>query len=390
MTGAQLAAWERRAAARAGRRGPWRSLVVGLVLGGGLAALARAGAVDDAHLAASAIVVITSVGVLLGAPRRGFWTSDAALLGTLPIPGEALRARAERGAIAAGVRAVLLGVPAMFGAWHAEPVAALGGAVVAVGAAVVALLLAPPAIGGGAALATSAGLQQEVGKATGAGGPRVVFLAFVPAFLSAALALWILGLLPSASGAPLLGPARVSERRWMLLAGPVAAFLLAMATRPAVARALERATGKMAALDDERLAHVELERARGLERAAGAGLSARRLYEKDVACARRRWPIVYLAQGACVIAAWLTALIAGPSGALRGGVLVGAAIVALAALLGRLITSPPVEIPRLLATLPLAPSSVRAAKLRLVVWRTLIPLALAAGPLYWRIATGSR
>ena len=390
MTGARLAAWERKAAARAGRRGPWGAAIVGLVFGVGLAVLARAGAPGDAHAGAAAVTLIAAVGVLLGAPRRGFWTSDAALLGTLPIPGAALRSRAERGAAQSALRAVIVSVPAMAGAWHDDARALIGGVVIAIAAAIVAALLAPPAIGGGSALATSASMQREVGKSIGGGGPRVVFLAFVPSFLSAALALWVLALLPSEGGGPLLGAHAAADRQWILVAGPLVAALLALASRPATARALERATGQMAALDDERLAHVELDRAQGLERAVGVGLAARLVYEKDVACARRRWPIVYIAQGASVLAAWLTALIAGPGGALRGGVLIGAGIVALAALLGRLITRPPVEVPRLLATLPIAPGAVRAAKLRLVVWRTLVPLVLAVGPLWWRIATGSR
>jgi hypothetical protein len=125
-------------------------------------------------------------------------------------------------------------------------------------------------------------------------------------------------------------------------------------------------------MDAVKLAHVDRVGARGLERLWGRLTHAGPVYAKDVALVRRRYPVVYLAAAAVIVAMWATS---GDAELVAGGVILLGVLVRVQAWL---IVRPPTELPRFVRTLPLA-GVVRAKRLHLA-WRALATIALGVTP----------
>jgi hypothetical protein len=366
---------------RAHRRGPagWPPAVSALLGGGALAGWIGAGGEGTAGarllVAATALALL----VLCGAPFRLFWRRDSALLARLPLRGRALVALALVRTLGATGLAALALAPALAAlAW-------VGGDAVRHGAIVLALLALGGGGGLGAAVAAGAIVASDqvqralAGVAGELAAPGVVWLGALPAFAGAAAILFALDLAPWAVGEPI----PVGEP-WVLIglalgvgvAGPIAAHAAADRVMPGALR-------EVSALDRERLAHVDRSTPSPLER-AWARLALRtpgaaRVFAKDAALTRRRHPSPYALGPLAVVAAWLLPL-AGEGG--RGWAigLVGA-LGAYAALIARRGLAPPIELPALGATLPIAPSDLAAAKRAAAVLRVVTWVGLAGTPL---------
>ena len=388
MTARRLLAWDavdqrRRGARRRGLRG----VLVGLGTAAILAAIGRAAGPAEARWWWLLACALGTALIPMGAPWRFYWRGDSTLLARLPIPGEALyRLGAARGARAAGTIVAVLALaaapdltvdPALFA--RALAVAALAGTI--------GLLLAPVAAVVAGVLVTSARAQRAFDEMTGAGGaPSVVWLSLVPAAggcLVGAIPYVFLPWWAGGATALALGPAGP------LAAGAlVASLVLFLAAERLARRILPEATGEVAALDQVRLAHVELDRARGLERlvarAAGPG---RAVFAKDVALARRRYPSYYLWLGAAVAGLWVIAFTVAEPIRMRWTLGLAGAMAAYTVLLARRLGRPPVERRRLLRTLPFPDGAAARAKRVYLGWRALAPLVLALAPAAIRAST---
>jgi hypothetical protein len=218
-----------------------------------------------------------------------------------------------------------------------------------------------------------------LGQVTGEGAaPPVIWLSLLPGLGGVAMALAGYGAAAWAvSGATgELGGIHVA---WCGLA-PGAALLAWPLGRRQAARALSNATREVAALDAVKLAHVELDRAKGLEGAWGAlagGGAARAMYEKDVALARRRYPLYFASAAIATLVLWGVAGFAGAATQSRWALWAAVLLSSYLVVLGGRLAHPPVERPRLVATLPLAPGAVLRGKWTLVSWRLVVILAAA-------------
>ena len=356
----RLVAVERVVRRRRGEARPFflRSVVLGpaaiAVATCGLAALPPATA-ERAWL----LAVLGAAGLVVGgAPFRMFWRPDSGFLGRLPIEGSELyRLESWRALGVAAWLAAALAVASLGLGLGGDPLAvarhvAFAAALLAAGAA-----LAPAAGTLGGSMVVSARTQAVVQGATGQSAPPSTFLSLVPAFGAGAL------LAAAYVSSPWL--ATGLPRALVPLASAVAVALVGyLAARPLARRMLATVTREVAALDAVKLAHVDLVRARGLERWLGRllGRPGRLVYEKDVALMRRRHPGYYLLTGLGVIGLWITAFaVDEPTRdlvAVIGVVLLGAYDLVFA----RRLATPPVEGPRYLRTLPIAPGEVAAAK----------------------------
>jgi hypothetical protein len=157
---------------------------------------------------------------------------------------------------------------------------------------------------------------------------------------------------------------------------------------------------EVSALDQVRLAHVDRSTASVLERGwfrALLGPRARHLADKDARLTRRRYPSPYFLGPLGVIVLWIIAATGGASSLpWAGAILFGLAFYA--ALVARRLVVAPVELPRLLRTLPLHASEVFSAKraavlLRALTWPVLggVPFALRSpDPLAaWLLVVGA-
>lgn len=370
---------ERRRAARGvlGRlEHPWaRGLLFGVLGAALVAAIARGSSPAEARGWWVLACLTSAVTLVLGGPFRIYWRRDSTLLARLPIGGKELFRLASRLSLHAALGyllALALAAAPLFLFVEPGPVLRLE---------FMAIAMIPSAMAASVAAATVAGAVVVSAKtqalirdlSSGQAATGTVWLSLVPAGFAFAIA--YTGYL-----------AATAERTAVmrdLLAGMAAAAtaVFELTQHLLAARVLADATREVAALDAVRLAHVDLSRARGLERAWGqlAG-AARSLYEKDVAVMRRRHPGFYLLTGLGVMALWLVAfLVDEPQ---RTHVVLGgtAALAAYVLLAARRLTVPPIEQPRLLATLPLPPRAVAHAKSVHVAWRALWAVVLAGAP----------
>ena len=378
MTSRELIAWSRRAERRA-RGGWWTSrLAIAAAAGGGIAAwvawradAAGAAAASQAWLAA---VLVAFALAFLRVPFHLYWRSDAALLAQLPIEGgplfDAALVRCVRAAAATTLAALLGALPLAristeLAGRHALLALILGAAA--------ALLL--PAVATWAAALVSLGQRDErmqrmraaAGLAATPGPPSTALLGALPGLVATALNAgvvliwpWLVGRAPHANAAVLLG---------VIAAASVASIAATRAFAPRVMGAILR---DVSALDRQRLATLEIRPPTAIERALGRLVGDAALpYAKDARLVRRRYPMAFaLGALAFLVLAiiglarpddpvpWLTAVIA-------------AAAVYAIALAGRL-RRPPIELPRLSATLPIpAAASARAKLAWLLGWWTI-------------------
>lgn len=379
IDGVGLRRLEREVARRSGAR---RRAVLSMLVGGALAALWVAGAGSLASASArwlTATVVVFSV-AMLRVPFALFWRTDAGLLTRLPIRGrplwDATMAQTWELAGQALAAASLAAAPL---ALFPSGLAALGrGAALAATLAVATGWLVP-------AVALGAGALVVSGKAAalldGLGGevqaPPTAWLGVLPGLAAAScvlLAIDLAGWLPGGSpevGAPV-----------PLLGGAAAISAVAMlAARLAAERVLPAILRDVSALDRQQLAVLEVTPAPASLRAVAklAGARARLLVDKHGRVMSRRYPL------AAVLGAVVFAVLAISAAASPAATSVQAAALAIAAgyalVLRRRLGAEPVELPRLLDTLPISVEDARAAtRVYLAWWWTwaaLVPAALA-------------
>lgn len=358
------------------------------VIAGGLLAAwvgwrSRAGVVAASHAWLAGAVVAYAV-AFLRVPSQVYWRADAALLAQLPIEGrplfDAALVRCVRAAaattIAVAIGALPLGLLADGGALverHAVFAAALGVAAallipaVTIGAAALVVhgageraLRAATTLAGApprtAADATGARAAGEVGPAPPSGSPSAI-LGALPGFAATLVIAAVLIVAPWLVGGAADVPAPI------VLGAMAAASVIAVVAARRGAGIMGRVLRDVSALDRQRLATLEIRPPTPIERLIATLIGGAALaYEKDARLMRRRFPIAY-ALGALVFAVlvivglvrpadptpWLTVAI---GGAASYGIV----------LAGRL-HRPPIELPRLSATLPLSVSSLARAKL---------------------------
>lgn len=371
----------RRRQARRGLAGlsPWL-----YALGAGLLAAVevarRAGALGpaaagDATLEGASKLLLLAVAagqilVVFGAPFRLFWRHDAALISRLAIPGRSVFAVGLVRSLRAAGRVLLASALGALGfALAPEGVAlALRHLAVAGVVALMAGLLAP-------ALALAAGAMVASDKVQAAlsnmGGefqaPRTSWLGVLPGVNAAALGLVVMGAAGWARGdaaATIVGPA------WTLLGGAaavsIAAGLWALGRAGAV---MPAAMHEVVALDQERLAHVELVGPSRLERlvigALGSGAGA--VFDKDARLLRRRYPIPFFV-GAVGFIALIVLGAAQPADVLVWAAAIATGVGAYGVVMAWRTMSPPTEHLRLLRALPVERGAIRAKRARVVLW----------------------
>ncbi len=328
-----------------------------------------------------ALTIAGHVLVLFGSPHRLYWRRDSPLLARMPIPGRALfvlalvrSARAAaRIALASGLAALAFG-PEL--GWEMVGRLELLVAVAALGAAGV----GPAAALIAGAVVASDRAQAVLGEFAGEfKAPRTSWLGIVPGVAGSALVVALVLLTPWAAGAPSEG-ARTAVLLGVSLGLPVLAALAALARAD---RVIPAALREVSALDQERLAHIDRVGPSRLERAwfrtlrsAGARLVA----GKDATLTRRRFPSPYFIAPTGTAVLWLMAWLGGDRVVPWASVvLFGMAVYAV--LMARRLVAPPVEIPRLIATLAIGPADARAAKRAAVVLRALVWIAPGGVPL---------
>ncbi len=384
MTSGQLIRWQARHAKRAGA--PWTSGgAIAVAAGIGLSQwVAHAGGtIETASHAWLAGTLLVFVVAFLRVPFHIYWRADAVMLAQLPIGGLALfDAAAWRCARAAGwgLLAALVGAYPFAGEGELFlRHAAVAGAFAAAAAGLVpaiatwgATLVARSASGGTPSaslrLAGALATASPTGAARAATSDQApapsALLGALPGFgatVVIVLALletkWLTGGVPAASPGLVLGG---------LGAGSVVAWLGARALAPAHMGTILR---DVSALDRQQLAMLEIHPPTALERGIASRLGAAALpYRKDARLVRRRYPMAF-ALGALAFVVLVAVGAARPADpapwliAVLGGTALYAVVLAVR------LRHPPLELPRLSATLPIAPSAIARAKLAwLAAW----------------------
>lgn len=396
MTTAQLLRWTRLHERRARRwwASPW---LVALAGGAVLAVFVawRSGQPARASHAWLAGTIVAFALAFMRVPFELYWRADAALLAQLPIDGRALfdvaLLRCVRAALATGVASLVGAIPLA-----RLPEAAIAEATRQISATPFAgtvphlsplgFYLHHAAIAGVLVLAAGLLVPGVVVWAAS----LLVAGARTPGERASAGA--ILGAIPGAAGA-LIIVATILTGDWLMgqpvdstssvmLFGVSAASLAALGfARHAAPRVMATILRDVSALDRQRLATLEIRPPTALERAIAGVLGAAALpYRKDARLMRRRYPMAF-ALGALSFLVLAIIGLARPAGAAPWLVaVVGAALVYGGALANRL-PRPPIELPRLSATLPISAAARRRAKLAWIVSWSLVfvaaPLAFA-------------
>lgn len=304
----------------------------------------------------------------LRVPFHIYWRADAAMLAQLPIEGrplfDAALLRCARAAAFTAIPPLLALLPLL----TASPTSlVLRHATFTLTLALTAGLLVPAVTIGAAALVVAGGADRALRTATALGGAPAS-TATTPTTSPAA----ILGALPGLAGAIIIVAALLVTPWLVAGTGPEAPIILvalaaisiasAIAARSA-ASVMAQVLRDVSALDRQRLAHLEIKPPTAIESVIARLIGdAAHPYRKNALLMRRRFPIAY-ALGALVFliliivgwsqpddpTPWLTVAIAGS--AIYG--------VILAARLRR----PPIDLPRLSATLPLTARSHARARL---------------------------
>ena len=418
MTPARFRHWERTRERRE-RRGVLRWLLV-LALGGALAGFVAwrgRDSVSGASHAWLAGAVATFMVAFMRVPFHIYWRPDAALLAQLPIAGPILLASALRrcaAATAATLAIVLVG---------AIPIAFLDDNAVRLATRT---LDATPIAGDTVPHLTPLGLYGH--HAAFAGLFAIVAACFIPAVTVFAAAMVagsrdLLQIATAVGGAPARREARPLQPPGtgsagavlgafpgfgasvalvvILLASPWltnhdgpleilwAVILVGGASLISLAGAIQRVGPTMgdilrdvSALDRQRLATLEIRPPTAIERAVMKLLGAAALpYSKDARLMRRRYPMAY-ALGALVFLVLLIIGFSRPADPIPWLAVPLAGALVYAVLLRRRLDAPPIELPRLEATLPITPAArTRAKRAWTVVWFAvfvLVPAAFAA------------
>lgn len=393
ISASQLLAWgdleERRRRAHRGGLSALPAWVKAAVAGGVLAAeiSRRLGAFGDTFdpMSASSLylvaVVVANTVVLFGASFRMYWRRDAALLARLAVPGEAL----FRVSLVRSTRAAAYVLLAMWVA--AIPIAVLGYAEIAGRHVVVALVaflvsgLLGPAVSLGAGAIVASNKAQAVIDSFGGEfqAPKTTWLGLLPGMAGTALAL----LVTSTASFAVADPS--ADVTGLIVLGSSAAVSLlavlwALAKAPVV---MELAVREVSALDQERLAHIDLSAPSAIERAwfsLTLGGSARRVADKDARLSRRRYPSPYFLGAIGTLVLWIFAAVRPDSVYVWSGAILGCLAV-YSVIMARRLVSPPVENPRYLRTLAVKSSDVSGAKRSQVLLRAIVFTAVGGAPL---------
>ncbi len=392
MTSRELLAWSRLHDRRA--KSDASSWLVVLVIAAGFAAfvhwrLQQMGAASASKswlagaLAASALA-------FMRVPFHLYWRQDAALLAQLPIGGGPLfdvaLVRCVRAALSTTVVMLAGAAPlAQVSTDLALRHAAMTGVLFALAAGLL------PAVATWAAslvahgtdaleLATKLGGAPASKPKAGPPGSSSAILGALPGFASTVVIVFVIIAAPWLRGAEAaLSPAAV-------LGGLAASSALALAAirakAPGVMGTILR---DVSALDRQRLATLEIRPPTALESTIASMLGdAALVYRKDARLMRRRYPMAF-ALGALAFLVLVIVGISQPADPAPPLVAVLAGAVMYGVALGRRLFRPPIEIPRLAATLPITPAAIARAKLAWVAaWAVVfivVPLAFASARL---------
>lgn len=331
-------------------------------------------------------LVACNVVVLFGAPFRMYWRRDSALLGRLAIGGDALFGLALFRSVRATVLASLPFVcgAVAFGALDSWDIATRHLAVAGAAAAGSALLGPAVALAAGAIVASDKA-QSMINSFGGEfQAPRTSWLGALPAFAATGLALVVIALRPWVQGAD----HSVVATPMILLVATAGASAAAVAWALSASSSALLAVREVAALDRERLAHIDLTRASPLEKLWQRLLpsrGARLVHDKDVRLARRRFPIPFFVGLVGVLAMWVVA-IAGPDDMLIWAGVIAGSVGAYGFVMARRFIAPPIEHRRYLRTLAVGGSAAAAAKRQHVIAWVVTYLAVGAAPIVARAA----
>jgi len=353
------------------RRGRLRDLLL-VIAGAGIAALVASQDLRAASKTALIAIVGAYTWIMLGTSFRMYWRPDSPILARLPVPGGPLFDVALIRSLRAAGRASLIALPAA-GAIAAHDVelalrhAAIAGAV----GLAAALLLPAVALGAGAIVAggKAQSLMRAVGGAEVAAPPSA-WLGVLPGLAAAAV---VLGAIAAADWAR--GGVDAPVPPVPMLAGLAGgALVAALAARQAAPSVMPLAVREVAALDLQRLAHLEVHPPTALERLIAGRLprAAALVHAKDARLLRRRFPMAYVTGAVTTLALWIVAG-ARPDNAWLwvAGILAGFAGYGVI-MASRLVTRP-IELP-FLATLPVSHAHAVAAKrAALATWTLLYP-----------------
>jgi hypothetical protein len=382
LSGKELLAWGDLDEKRRGRAPAWIAAgVIGLALGAEVAR--RAGWFDGVHGVPSATMIVAVllaafVPAMFGAPYRMFWRRDAPLLARLPVAGAALWYVAIVRAGRAAARSIVAVTPSLVvigvgDAGVAARAAAMGGAMALAATALV------PAVCLAAAHMVATGKATGLASAVGGGEvalPTTTWLGGLPATAIAGVVVaaiygapWILDGVDSAGpiGIGVVAVAAIGAGAWATSSAP---------------RTYPLAMREVAALDRQIHAHLEIHPPTMVERLVRDRLGAAApVHDRLARLLRRRYPLAVFA-GALGGAILVVIGVARPAELVAWLGAVSAALGFLAGWLSRSLARPPLELPRLTATLPIAPASVSTARTAYVAtWATLYlvgPSAIAA------------
>lgn len=362
LSGKELLAWGDLDEQRRGRAPAWiAAAAIGLVLGAELAR--RAGWFEGVYGVPSATMIVAVllaafVPAMFGAPYRMFWRRDAPLLARLPIAGAALWYVAVVRAARAAARSAVAVAPSLVVVAVGDAETAGRAAAIAAAMALAAIALVP-AVCLGAAHMVATGKASGLASAVGGGEvqlPTTTWLGGLPATsIAGVVVAAIYGAPWIVDGVDQAGPVGIA----IVAAAAIVAGTLATRAAP---RTYPLAMREVAALDRQIHAHLEIHPPTLVERLVrdrlGAGAP---VHDRLARLLRRRYPLAVFA-GAAGGAAMAVIGVAAPRelAAWLGGV--SATLGFLAGWLSRALARPPLELPRLTATLPVAPASVAAAR----------------------------
>lgn len=397
MNSAQFIRWSRLHEKRT-RGGSLREWIATVVAAGAFAALVywRLHEVSPASASKTwlAGALAAFAVAFLRVPFHLYWRPDAALLAQLPIGGGPLFDAALLRCVRAAVATALVVVAG------AAPLAQLDDELFARHAAVAGVMFAlaagfMPAVATWAAslvtstrdvleLATALGgapvqrdQRDKAASTASAPGSSSAVLGAVPGFAATVVIVFVIIISPWLTARETALPA---VPVMLVLVGVSVVTIVAM--RAAAPRRMGTILRDVSALDRQRLATLEIRPPTAIEalvaRVVGERDGAALVYRKDARLMRRRYPMAF-ALGALAFLVLVIVGLAQPSDPVPWlvGVLAATTMYAVA-LAGRL-RRPPIEIPRLVATLPMSPAAISRAKLAWVVAWALVFVAVPVG-----------
>jgi hypothetical protein len=343
--------------------------LIALVAGGAFAAIVAARASDPAAASHAwlALSLLATAFAFMRVPFHIYWRADAALLAQLPIGGDQLFGAALRRCVRAAAATALACLIGALPLATTMPIARYAIFTGVLGLAAAAFL---PAVATWAAMIVVAD-DRRGGDAPALPGSASAVLGALPGFASAVIVVVVVLASPWLAGD--------DNDAVAILGGVAAASIVALAiARASAPRVMGAILRDVSALDRQRLAKLEIDPPTRLERAVAALLGAAALpYAKDARLMRRRYPMAFaLGTLAFLVLAivglarpddptpWLAAV-------LGGGVLYGAT-------LANRLRRPPIELPRLSATLPIESRARTVAKLAWTVAWLAVYLAIPA------------